>query len=402
MKHRLLRLTLTLGALSAIAPMSIDMYLPSLPSLERALSTDAASVQLTLAVFFLGLAVGQVLYGPLADRFGRKGPLYAGISLYTLTSAGCALAPNVQSLILLRLAEALGGCAGAVIARAVVRDLFDAQEAARMFSLILLVMGVAPIVAPLAGGALLVWLGWRSIFWILALFGLLVLLGVLLWLPETRQAGHIATGLRHPMRSYAQLLRDRRFLGFALAGGFAQAGMFAYISGSPSVFIDLYGVPPQHYGWLFGANALGLIFASQANRHLLTRHGAYQVLSWANRATAAFGALLVLAAASRIGGFLGLLLPLFAYITTLGFLFPNSVALALDPQGERAGTASALLGTLQFTAAAAASTVVGTLYNATAVPMAGVIAVCGTLGLVAGRFLVPAAARSLASPAQSA
>jgi DHA1 family bicyclomycin/chloramphenicol resistance-like MFS transporter len=369
------------------------MYLPSLPALERVFAADAGSVQLTLAAFFAGLAFGQVMYGPLADRLGRKVPLCAGLALYALASAGCALAPNVATLILLRTAQAVGGCAGAVIARAVVRDLFDAQESARMFSLIMLVMGVAPILAPLAGGALLVMLGWRSIFWVLALFGLLVLLGVLLWLPETRSAPSDRSA--HPesaLTNVARLAADRRFIGFALAGGCAQAGMFAYISGSPSVFIDLYGVPAQHYGWLFGTNALGLIAASQVNRRLLSRHGAQRVLSWALAAIAIFGALLVVVAATRVGGLPGLLVPLFGYVATLGLTFPNSTALAMASQPEAlAGTASALLGTIQFSAAALASVTVGVLYDATPVPMAAVIGVCGVLGVLADRLLVPAA-----------
>jgi MFS transporter, DHA1 family, multidrug resistance protein len=383
------KLTFVLGALTAFAPMSIDMYLPSLPTLERVFRADAASVQLTLAAFFIGLALGQALYGPLVDRLGRKAPLYAGTALYVLASAGCALAPDVHSLVVLRFAQALGGCAGVVVARAVVRDLFDEQESARMFSLMMLVMGVAPILAPLAGGYLLVLLGWRSIFWALALFGLACLVAAVLWLPETRPRQPGAKGgIGRAIMGYGQLVADRRFLGYALAGGFAQAGMFAYISGSPSVFIDLYGVPAQHYGWLFGLNACGLILASQINRRLLVKYSARAVLSGANYANAVFGIALVLFAATGVGGFAGILVPLFGYVASLGFVFPNSVALAMGPQGERAGSASALLGTVQFSAAAIASVSVGVLYDGTARPMAGVIAACGILAALAQRLLV--------------
>ncbi|HYL18045.1 MAG TPA: Bcr/CflA family multidrug efflux MFS transporter [Burkholderiales bacterium] len=383
-----LQLTVLLGALTAFAPMSIDMYLPSLPTLERAFSADAASVQLTLAAFFVGLALGQALYGPLVDRFGRRTPLYAGTTLYVLASAGCALAPGVHSLIVLRFAEALGGCAGVVVARAVVRDLFDEQESARMFSLMMLVMGVAPILAPLAGGYLLVRSGWRSIFWALAVFGALCLAGALLWLPETRPRRETPRhGIGGAVRAYGQLLADRRFLGCTLAGGFAQAGMFAYISGSPVVFIDLYGVPAEHYGWLFGLNALGLIAASQLNRRLLVTHSAARILARANYANATCGIVLVLLASTGTGGFAGILVPLFGYVASLGFVFPNSTALAMGPQGERAGSASALLGTVQFGAATLASMAVGFFHDGSARPMSAVIAVCGVLAVLAQRLL---------------
>ena len=390
MRPSLLRITLLLGALTAFAPMSIDMYLPSLPTLSRVFATDIASVQLTLAAFFLGLALGQVFYGPLADRFGRKGPLYLGTGLYVLASAGCALAPDIHILIGLRFAQAVGGCAGMVVARAVVRDLFDAQESARTFSLMMLVMGVAPILAPLGGGYLLVWLGWRSIFWALALFGLLCFASVVLWLPETRPAGRAATlRVGAVLKRYAGLLLDRRFVGYALAGGFAQAGMFAYIAGSPSVFIDTYQVAAQHYGWLFGINAFGLIAASQLNRRLLTKRGAADVLARTSATTAALGIVLLIVAVTGVGGFVGILLPLFGYVASLGLIFPNAAALAMAPHGDRAASASALLGTVQFGAAALASVLVGQLHDGTARPMAGVIAGCGLLALIAQRVLVP-------------
>jgi DHA1 family bicyclomycin/chloramphenicol resistance-like MFS transporter len=253
----------------------------------------------------------------------------------------------------------------------------------------MLVMGAAPILAPLAGGYLLVWLGWQSIFWALALFGLLCLAAVRLWLPETRPARAVReTGMSGALVVYRRLLSDREFLGYALAGGFAQAGMFAYISASPSLFIDLYGVPAQHYGWLFGMNALGLIIGSQINRRLLAKLGTHVVLTRASAANAAFGILLVIVAATQAGGFGGILLPLFGYVASLGFIFPNAAALAMAPQGDSAGSASALLGTIQFTAAAIASLLVGVLHDGTALPMASIIAGCGVLAVVAQRLLI--------------
>ena len=250
MQNKNFRTTLILSALVAFAPMSIDMYLPALPSLERYFATGTASVQHTLASFFLGLTVGQLLYGPIADRYGRKPPLYFGLALYVLVSAGCALVPSIGSLIVLRFLQALSGCVGMVVARAVVRDLYDHQESARVYSVLLMVMGIAPIVAPLAGGYLLAWLGWRSIFWVLALFGVACLIAVKAALPETIPRNMPRVPLSAALTNYASLLADRRYLGYALSGGFGQAGMFAYISGSPFVLIDLYGVPAHYYGWL--------------------------------------------------------------------------------------------------------------------------------------------------------
>jgi MFS transporter, DHA1 family, multidrug resistance protein len=382
------RVTLMLGALAAFAPMAVDMYLPSLPTLAQTFHATGGAVQHTLAAFFVGLAGGQLVYGPLADRYGRKPPLYASTALFILASALCALAPTLESLVAVRFVQAVGCCSGIVIARAVVRDLFTAQEAARMFSLIMLVMGLAPILAPLAGGYLLVLLGWQSIFWALALFGAACLLGAVLWLPETRPV-QPAVPLSRAVNGYLRLLHDRRFLGLALTGGLAQAGMFAYISGSPQVFIDVYRVPAEHYGWLFGANAFGLIAASQLNRRLLARMQPGAILHRASAVNASMGVLLVLLASTGVLGFVGLLIPLFGYIATLGMIFPNSQALALAEHGDRAGTAAALIGTLQFTAAAIASALVGMLENGTPLPMSGVIAACGLSGFSAGRWLVP-------------
>jgi DHA1 family bicyclomycin/chloramphenicol resistance-like MFS transporter len=385
--HRNFRTTLILSALVAFAPMSIDMYLPALPALERYFATDTASVQHTLAAFFVGLAIGQLLYGPIADRYGRKPPLYFGLTLYVIASAACALAPGIGSLIVLRFLQAVSGCAGMVVARAVVRDLYDRQESARVFSILLMVMGIAPIVAPLAGGYLLTWLGWRSIFWVLALFGVACLIAVKWRLPETVPQDQPRVPLSKALENYAGLLADRRYLGYALSGGFGQAGMFAYISGSPFVFIDLYGVPAQYYGWLFGLNATGIIAFTQANRHLLLHYDADRVLDSGNLAGFLMCLLLLAAAVSNAAGLIGILVPLFFVVSLRGLTFPNASAGAMAPFPEKAGSASALLGSVQFAIAAIASAAVGVFHNGTAVPMAGVIAVCGLLAFVAYRWL---------------
>ncbi|HUM89921.1 MAG TPA: Bcr/CflA family multidrug efflux MFS transporter [Candidatus Competibacter sp.] len=380
---------LILGALIAFAPMSIDMYLPSLPTIAAEFGTRPAAVQFTLASFFIGLALGQAIHGPLADRYGRKPPLYAGLTLYVAASIGCALAPDVVTLTVLRFVQAASGCAGVVIARAVVRDRFDARTSARVYSLLMLVMGLAPILAPLAGGWILALAGWRAIFAALALFGLGCLFAVWRFLPETRPGQTIAGGgIGATLRIYAELLQDRGFLGYTFSGGFAQAGMFAYITGSPHVFIELYGVPTQAYGWLFGLNALGLIASSQINRRLLLRYDADSILRRANRTTALLGIGLLIVAASGRASLLALLIPLFGYLASLGFTAPNALANALAHQGERAGSASALIGTLQFALATLSSTLVGLSDADSALPLTAIIAGCGLLAYVAHRILV--------------
>lgn len=387
--HSLLRLTLILGSLSAFTPLAVDMYLPGLPALERALGTDAGKVQLTLSLFFLGLAIGQLFYGPLSDRFGRRGPLLAGNLLYVAASVACALSPDIDTLIVARFLQAFGSCAGLVIARAMVRDLFEPREGARVMSLLMLVMGVAPILAPLLGGYVLVWFGWPAIFWFLAVFGLVTMVVARLGLPETNRARPEAQlTIGSALRSYAQLLLQRRFMGYTLASSFGMGGMFAYIAGSPFIFIDLFRVPAEQYGWIFGINAVGIIGMSQVNRALLRRFTLDEVLIVAVGVMAFAGLALLAAAMLGLGGLFGLWLPLFAYIASLGAVLPNAAASAMAGEARRAGTAAALMGTLQFVLGAVTSGLVGALHDGTALPMAIIVAVSGLLGLTARIVLV--------------
>lgn len=391
-----LRILLILGALSAFGPLAIDMYLPSFPALARQFATDVEQVQLSLAAYFIGLAIGQLIYGPLADRFGRRTPLLAGVLLFTLASLLCALAPSLEWLIAARFVQALGGCAGMVVSRAVVRDLCDPIKSAKVFSQLMLVMGLAPILAPLAGGLLLKTLGWPSIFVVLAVFGLLCLLAVSLWLPETLAHNAPAAPLRGALGQYRRLFADGPYLGYALSGGFAIAGMFAYIAGSPFIFIELYGVPAEHYGWLFGSNALGFVLVAQLNAWLVARHGpAY----WLHRAVwiyLASALALLLVARAQPATLWPLLIPLFGCIACLGILMPNASASAMAGQGQRAGSASALLGSLQFGIAASAAALVAWLHDGTAQPLAWVIFMCGCLSLGFSLFTRRAERRLLA------
>lgn len=381
------RLLLILGAVVATAPLSIDMYLPSLPALQAHFDVDAAAVQLTLSTFFIGLAIGQVFYGPVSDRIGRLGPLYFGLSLYVVATAACVFAPTVEALTVARLFQALGGCAGIVITRAIVRDRFAPQEMAQALSTLVLIMGAAPILAPMIGAQLLVYLGWQSIFAFLALFGLLCIVLIYRGLEESWTPPAQPLLAADVLGTYGRLLGHRRFMGFALAGSTAQAGMFAYIATSSFVFIEIYGLAPSTFGWIFGLNAFGLITASQVNTRLLRRHRSERVLRGALAANTLCGALMLLMAATGTGGFWGVAVPLFGAITSLGFSFPNSTAAAMAPFGDRAGMAAALLGTLQFTIAALVTFLVGYLHDGTALPLAAVIFACGSASYLLLRTL---------------
>ncbi|HYD98824.1 MAG TPA: multidrug effflux MFS transporter [Alphaproteobacteria bacterium] len=382
------RLILVLGALAALGPLAIDMYLPAFPTLARHFGVEPGAVQATLSAYFAGLAIGQAFCGPLADRFGRKGPLLAGLALFALASAAAAWAPGAGALVGLRFVQAVGGCVGMVVGRAVVRDLFDERESAKVFSRMALVMGVAPILAPLLGGQMLLLWGWQSIFLALGAFGLFCLAAVQLQLPETLPRDRRFGG--SPLQVlgvYAGLLADRRFLGFALTFGMVFASLFAYIAGSAFVFITIYGVSAQDFGWLFGANAAGLIAATQVNVRLLRRWTGRQVLAAALVAGPLFGAAMVAAAATGFGGLPGILAPLFLMVTSFGLIMGNCMAAAMASARSNAGAASALVGILQFVCGGISSALVGLLQDGTALPMAAVSAGCILAALAFHRLM---------------
>ncbi|RMP47796.1 Multidrug resistance transporter, Bcr/CflA family [Pseudomonas savastanoi pv. retacarpa] len=374
-----LRTILILGSLSAFGPLAIDFYLPGFPAMASYFGTDDKHIQLTLAAYFLGLSLGQLAYGPVADRFGRRIPLLFGVTMFMLASIACAFAPSLEWLIGARFVQALGGCAGIVLSRAIVSDKCNAVESAKVFSQLMLVMGLAPILAPMLGGVLVSTFGWQSIFVSLALFSGACLAAVALGLPESMPARTPRQPLSGAFRQYVNLLQDRVFIGHALTGGIAMAGMFAYVAGSPFVFIKLYGVPAEHYGWLFGMNAAGFILVAQINARLLRKTGPAFLLSrtvWIYLTAA-----LVLLAISllRTEALWPLLVPLFICVASLGCIIPNASACAMSGQWARAGSASALLGCLQFSVAAIAASLVGLLHDGTATPMALVISLCGVL-----------------------
>lgn len=378
------RRVLILGALSAFGPLSIDMYLPSLPLLARDLGGTASQAQLTLSACLMGLALGQVIAGPLSDAFGRKRPLLIGVGAYALASLLCVIAPSIGALIALRFVQGLAGSAGIVIARAVVRDLHSGVAAARYFSLLMLVNGVAPILAPVIGGQLLRITSWRGVFVTLAIIGILLVLAVATGLAETlplegRQSG----GLGATLATFRKLLADRAFVGYALSCGLAFAAMFAYISGSPFVLQNIYGVSPQLFSLIFGTNALGIMAAGQLNRRIVGRISPARLLGVGLCATAFGGVALLLVIATGGIGLAGILPSLFIVVASVGFVSPNATTLALAGHPRTAGSASALLGVLQYAIGAVAAPLVGIGGSMNALPMAVVIAAFGVSGLAA-------------------
>lgn len=387
---RFFKMALILGLLSAIGPFAIDMYLPALPAIGQSLGADVTAVQLSLTAFFLSLGVGQLLYGPVSDMLGRKPPLYFGLVVFTLASIGCALATSIETLIVLRFIQGLGAAAGMAIPRAVVRDLHTGNEAARLMSLLILVFSVSPILAPLAGSAVIAVTGWRGVFWGVTLAGLAGLVLIYTLLDETRPASdRVESSLGSALRAYGVLLRDTHYLGLVFIGSSAMAGFFVYLAGSPFVLINHYGLTPTMYSLAFSVNAIAFIGASQFTGALGERFGLVRVVKMA--ATASGVVMLALLAYYLAGGDQLAVLMVLYFIASafMGLVIPTTSVLALEKHGAIAGTASALLGTLQMLTGAAAMGVVGLFSNGKPLPMVvgmatgallGVVLTWGTLG----------------------
>jgi DHA1 family bicyclomycin/chloramphenicol resistance-like MFS transporter len=357
--------------MSAFGPFAIDMYLPSFPGIAAELGTSLGAVQLTLAVFLLGLAAGQLWWGTLSDHVGRRRPLLAGCLLFSVMALLCARVRSVEALIAARFFMGLGGSAGVVVSRAVVRDLFEEREAARFYSMMMVIGGIAPIITPFLGSLLLAHGGWREIFWVIAGFGFfcsaLVAWGVPETLsPERRMRGHVA----EVFGGYGRIVTNRRFLGPALALGCAAGMLFTYIADSPFIFMELFGVPARHFGFLFATNAIGLYVGSQLNNRLLRRFPAEWLLRKALWVNVSAAVLLVGCAWSAAGGLPVFFALLFLCLATLGFIFPNATAMTMQPFAAVAGSASAMLGICQFVLGAAGGALVGLWHDGTTLPMA--------------------------------
>ena len=379
---RYLKMALILGLLSAIGPFAIDMYLPALPDIGRSLGAEVGPVQFSLTAFFLALGVGQLLYGPVSDMVGRKPPLYFGLGLFTLASIGCALATDIESLVFLRFLQGLGAAAGMAIPRAVVRDLHTGTEAARLMSLLILVFSVSPILAPLVGSGVIALTGWRGVFWAVALASVAGLALVYGALQETRSdADRVESSLGSALRAYALLLRDGRYLGLVGIGATAMAGFFVYLAGSPFVLINHYGLTPVQYSLAFSFNAIAFIGASQFTAPLGRRFGLVRLVKAAASASGLTMSVLLLYYLAG-GDQLAVLIALYFVASGfMGLVIPTTSVLALERHGAIAGTASALLGTLQMLGGAAAMAIVSLFANGKPLPMVVGMALGSLIGV---------------------
>jgi len=382
------QLTLILGAVMALGPLAMDMYLPALPTLQAEFSASAARVQQTVSAYLFGMALGQLVFGPLTDRFGRKPPLLAGLGVFTVASVGCALATGLESFTALRFAQALGGSAGMVVIRAVIRDRFDALQSARVLSLMMLVMGAAPILAPIVGGWLVTSASWHWVFWLLAGYAVFCIGVVLLFLEESHPVHARTPSLPRALFGALPLLADRRFLGPALVFMSGFGAFFAYLAAGPFVFIQHFRIPAERFGWYFGANALGFVVMAQLNRRLVTGRGPRRVLGWGAGLLAGAAALLLVAALTGLGGFAAVFALLFCAVASLGLIAANASAVAMAPFGERAGGAASLLGGSQALFGVLASAAVGWISAGGATALAVVVAACAALCLGSHVFLV--------------
>jgi DHA1 family bicyclomycin/chloramphenicol resistance-like MFS transporter len=377
------RMAIVLGLITAVGPFAIDMYLPALPSIGGALHTSPALVQMTLTVFFVMLGVCQLFYGPLADIVGRKPPIYAGLGIFIMGSLGCAFAPGIGSLIFFRMLQSLGACAGMVVPRAIVRDLHTGHDATRLMSLLMLVVSISPILAPLTGSGIIAVFGWRGVFWALTLAAIIAFILALTQLPETLAAHHrAANSWRGAFSSYLRLLADPYFLGLTLVGSFGVSAFFVYLANASFVIIGHYGLSPTVFSLCFALNAASFFGFSQLTARLTARYGLAAVI----RAASAGFAMCMLGAALVFAlGFDSLPLMmafLFAGYGFLGLVLPPSAVLSLEQHGAIAGTASALMGALQFVVGAAIMAASAVFVGGHPRPMVYCIAACALTTLL--------------------
>ena len=393
-RQKYFSLILILGTLTALGPFSIDMYLPGFPAIAKDLRTTVADVSLSLSSFFIGISAGQLLYGPLLDRFGRKKPLYIGLVVYLFSSVACAFATSIEMLVILRFVQAIGSCAAAVASVAMVRDLFPIEDNAKVFSLLMLVVGVSPMVAPTVGGYVTADFGWQSVFLILAGMAAVILLAVYVGLPESSQPDPTYSLKPKPiLTNFFGVLRVPQFYTYAFAGAVSFAGLLAYVSGSPLLFMQIFKVSEKQYGWIFAFLSIGLIGASQVNSVLLKRFRSAQIIYTALISQSVTAIMLVIGTSL---GWLGLFETIgfiFVFLCCLGFTFPNASALSMGPFSKNAGSASALMGAAQMGFGALATVILSLFEAQSAVPMACIMmgsTLLALLILVVGKRTIPA------------
>lgn len=389
---------LILGALATISPFSIDMYLPGFPAIALDLNTTIDQVQLSLTAYLVGIALGQLLYGPLLDRFGRKNPLYVGLIIYVLASIGCAFTESINALILMRFLQALGGCAGIVSAQALVRDIFPANKTAQAFSLITLVISVSPMIAPTLGGYVTAHIGWQYVFVILGIITLLILVAAYFFLPNGRGADPtISLKPKAVAANFYSVIRNPQFLVYALAGSIASAAPFAYIAGSPDVFMNIYHLTEKEYGWVFALLAFAMIGSTQLNHLLLKKFTSQQIINFTLGYQTIAGILLVVGTYYQWYNVYSLIAVMFVFFTGQGLTGPNATALSLAPFTKNAGSASALFGSWRLGAGGIISALVSLLHDGTALPMVTTMAGCAMISLIIllfGNFRVNYKARN--------
>lgn len=372
-----------LGLVAALAPLSIDMYLPSFPAIGTELGASAAQIQLTLSGYMIGFTLGQLGYGPLSDRFGRKYVLLSGITVYVAMTILCATATDVESLTLYRFFQAIGGGAGTVLSRAIIRDRYDGVQMAKVMSLMLTIILFAPMIAPVIGGYVLIWFGWRAVFWTLVIFGALaicvVIFGIRESLPPERRS---KPGVGPLLRGYAMVLTHRQAIGYILTGGITFGALFAFLSGAPFVFIEFYGVAPEHLGFIFTLNVLGVMAGGWLNSKMVMTEGVFRMLTVGVWLLFAGAIALFVLIATNVWGVWGVILGIVFFTLPLNVINANAAAGALEFFPDNAGTASAVVGAVRYGCGAVSGICVGLLYDGTAMPMGWVVLGCSALSVV--------------------
>ena len=382
-KRKYFSLILVLGSLTALGPFSIDMYLPAFPIIARDLRTTTEQVAISLSSFFIGISLGQLLYGPLLDRFGRKKPLYIGLAVYILASLGCVFVDSLHQLILLRAIQAIGSCAAAVASVAMVRDLFPVKDSAKVFALLMLVVGVSPMIAPTVGSYITLLFGWHAVFYALLALGLLNLISSIFWLPESFEPDTSLSLKPMPiLKNFLSVIVEPQFYTYCITGAVSFSGLFAYVAGSPVVFMEVYHVSTETYGWIFAILSIGLIGSSQVNSILLRKYKSEKIIFTALLSQVILTLFFLFGALNNWFTLMHTIVLLFLFLCCLGFTNPNTAALSLAPFRKNAGSASALLGAIQMGIGAIASSVLSIFEFKSSIPMVSVMAVTSLLAFL--------------------
>ena len=376
-------LILILGSLTALAPFSIDMYLPGFPDIAKSLHTSTENVALSLSSFFIGISAGQLLYGPLLDKFGRRPPLFAGLLVYIIASVGCYFSTSIEMLIAMRFIQAVGGCAAMVASMTMVRDIFPIEDNAKVFALLILVLGASPMIAPTVGGYVTQAFGWQLIFIILAVIAVLIALAVFFFLPESYQPDPTySLKPKHILNGFSTVIKTPQFYTYAISGGIAFSGLFAYVSSSPLVFMEVFKVSSKAYGWIFAILSVGFVGASQVNSRLIKKYKSAQIVNFALIAMVILSAIYVIGSMQNVLGLVGTIVMIFLVLCCVGICSPNTSALALSPFEKNAGIASSLLGAFQMCMGSIVSIGISLLKSQSSIPMAGIMLGASSIALV--------------------